>query len=106
MQGQMVAPAGGVTPDTTVRIPQHVVHRTFVSETVVLNLATGKYHGLNPTGGRMLEVLERTPRIEDAAAVIAEEFQVSPEQVRSDLLTFCNNLAELGLIEISAGGVG
>lgn len=106
MQGQMASPVGGVTPDTTVRIPQHVVHRTFVSETVVLNLATGKYHGLNPTGGRMLEVLERTPRIEDAAALIAEEFQVPLEQVRSDLLTFCNNLAELGLIEISAGGIG
>lgn len=106
MQGQMVSPVGGVTPDTTVRIPQHVVHRTFVSETVVLNLATGKYHGLNPTGGRMLEVLEKSPRIEEAAALIAEEFQVPLEQVRSDLLIFCNNLAELGLIEISAGGIG
>ena len=40
------------------RLPQHVVHRSFVAETVVLNLRTGKYHGLNPTAGRMLEALD------------------------------------------------
>ena len=31
------------------RIPQHVVFRGFATETVVLNLETGKYHGLNPS---------------------------------------------------------
>jgi hypothetical protein len=53
-------------PDTllsaSLRLPQHVVHRSFVAETVVLNLQTGKYHGLNPVGGRMLEVGRRYAR--------------------------------------------
>ena len=35
--------------------PQHVVYRSFPSETVVLNLQTGSYHGLNATAGRMLD---------------------------------------------------
>jgi len=39
------------------RLPEHVVHRSFVAETVVLNLQTGRYHGLNPVGGRMLDAL-------------------------------------------------
>ena len=30
--------------------PQHVVHREFAKETVILNLQSGMYHGLNPTG--------------------------------------------------------
>ncbi len=40
-----------------IRIPHHVVFRHFVNETVVLNLQTGKYHGLNRTAGRMLHEL-------------------------------------------------
>ena len=42
--------------------PSHVVYRTFVTETVALNIETGQYHGLNATAGRMLEVLERGGR--------------------------------------------
>ena len=41
-----------------VTVPQHVVYRSFPTETVVLNLNTGKYHGLNATAGRMLDELE------------------------------------------------
>jgi DNA-binding CsgD family transcriptional regulator len=48
-----------VRPETRVRVPQHVVHRAFPARTVVLNLETGKYHGLNPTAGRMLTALEQ-----------------------------------------------
>ena len=41
-----------------VSIAPHVVYRSFATETVILNLQTGRYHGLNKTGGRMLELLE------------------------------------------------
>ena len=40
------------TLQLNVKLPQHVVYRDFVSETVLLNIQTGKYHGLNPTAGR------------------------------------------------------
>ena len=45
-------------------VPEHVVYREFVQETVILNLETGTYHGLNPSGGKMLETLgaAATPR--------------------------------------------
>lgn len=84
------------------RIPQHVVYRGFATETVVLNLDTGKYHGLNPTGGRMLEVLEKTPNLEEAAAKLAQQFGVALDEVRQDLLAFCEDLAERGLLELDA----
>lgn len=87
----------------TVRIPQHVVHRAFASETVVLNLATGKYYGVNPTGGRMLQILEHTPNIQDAAALLAEEFAVPLDQITHDLTQFCDELVKQGLLEISDG---
>ena len=94
------AAAAGITA----RIPQHVVFRGFATETVVLNLDTGKYHGLNPTGGRMLEVLEKTPNLEQAATKLAEQFGVALHEIRQDLLAFCEDLAERGLLELDSAG--
>jgi hypothetical protein len=84
------------------RLPQYVVHRGFVAETVVLNLRTGKYHGLNPTAGKMLEALEEAPTVGDSVPGLAEEFAVERSQIESDLIALCRGLLERGLIEISA----
>jgi len=91
---------------STVRIPENVVFRSFVKETVILNLTTGKYHGLNPTAGHMLEVLEQRDSVGDAAAQLAEEYGQPREEIERDLCSFCADLAERGLIEIDDGGAG
>jgi Coenzyme PQQ synthesis protein D (PqqD) len=82
--------------------PQHVVYRPFVKETVVLNLQTGKYHGLNPTAGRMLEVLERSATVEAAARQLADEFGTPLDELQVDLCDFCRDLLDRGLIELRA----
>jgi hypothetical protein len=82
------------------RLPQHVVYRSFVAETVVLNLRTGKYHGLNPTAGRMLDALATAPKAGVVAPELAQEYGVEPAKVESDLLALCQGLLERGLIEI------
>lgn len=84
--------------DARARLPQHVVHRSFVSETVVLNLRTGKYHGLNPTAGRMLEALEAAATVGDAVPGLATEYGLGLDQIQSDLLSLTRGLLERGLI--------
>jgi hypothetical protein len=81
------------------RLPQHVVHRSFVAETVVLNLRTGKYHGLNPTAGKMLEALEISPTVGAAVPELASEYGLEQEQIQRDLLALTRGLLERGLIE-------
>jgi hypothetical protein len=83
-------------------IPQHVVYRPFVSETVLLNLQTGLYHGINPVGGRMLEVLERADDVRAGAAALAEEYDVPRARVEEDIVAFCRGLLERELIELRA----
>jgi hypothetical protein len=85
-------------------VPGHVVYRAFVKETVVLNLQTGKYHGLNPTGGRMLEVLEQAPSVGDAAQKLANEYGLPTDAIEGDLCDLCRDLLERGLIELSDHG--
>ncbi len=87
----------------SIRVPQHVVYRSFPSETVVLNLETGKYHGLNATAGRMLEALEQAPSFGDALTAIATGYQQPGDVLERDLRELCNVLHERGLIEIDGG---
>jgi hypothetical protein len=83
-----------------VAIPDHVVHRAFPTETVVLNLQTGRYHGLNPVAGRMLEELERQETAEAAAAIIAEEYGQPLDDIERDLCQLCIDLSRRGLVVI------
>jgi hypothetical protein len=90
-----------------VKLPQHVVYRTFPTETVVLNLQTGKYHGLNPTAGRMLETLEQAESVLEAATVAAGEYEQPQATTERDMCSLCSSLLERDLIEIEEGdGVG
>jgi hypothetical protein len=86
--------------DASIKVPQHVVYRSFPSETVVLNLETGKYHGLNATAGRMLEALERAPSFGEALATISADYKQPADVLKQDLQELCNVLHERGLIEI------
>jgi hypothetical protein len=86
--------------NSRLRVPDHVVHRNFVAETVVLNLKTGKYHGLNPTAGRMLSAFDDSTRIRDVAAQIAEEYQEDQATVEADLVEFCHDLLARELVEV------
>jgi hypothetical protein len=83
-----------------VKVPQHVVYRSFPAETVVLNLQTGKYHGLNATAGSMLAALERADSVRAAAAVVAGEYQQPAEGVERDMCELCNLLLARGLVEL------
>ena len=87
-----------------IRIPDHVVYRTFVRETVLLNLATGRYHGINPTGGRIHDLLAGDATLGSAAQALADEYQRPLSDVEHDVCVFCEDLRERGLIEVRLNG--
>jgi Coenzyme PQQ synthesis protein D (PqqD) len=78
----------------------HVVHRRFPNQTVLVNLHTGRYHGLDETAGRMLEVIAASPTLARAAATLADQCGRPRSHVERELLAFCEKLAEGGLIEL------
>jgi Coenzyme PQQ synthesis protein D (PqqD) len=100
----MPTPTSGeaITGRTVVEIPAHVVYRSFPTETVALNLQTGLYHSLNPTGGRMLEVLGQYGRVHAAVAVLASEYDQPPETLSQDVRDYCAALLEHGLLVLGA----
>jgi Coenzyme PQQ synthesis protein D (PqqD) len=87
--------------DAVAQVPEHVVHRSFEAETLLLNLETGQYHGLNETGGRMLELLEAAQgRVREAVEKLADEYQVAFSDIAPDLIAFCSDLETRGLLVV------
>jgi len=83
-----------------VNVPNHVVYRRFPTETVVLNLETGRYHGLNVVGGEMLDALRDCSSVAAAADELAERYDEPREAVEADLCDLCGKLLARGLIEL------
>jgi len=88
-------------PEARVRIPKHVVHRHFPAQTVVLNLETGRYHGLNPTAGRMLDALSEAQTVAAAARIVADHYRQPRADVERDLCELCADLLSRGLVELA-----
>jgi hypothetical protein len=83
---------------TRVRMPSHVAVRQFADETVLLNLATGQYHGLDAIGTAFLEALRSSARVDRALEDLLPRYDVPRERLASDLREFCTQLADRGLI--------
>jgi Coenzyme PQQ synthesis protein D (PqqD) len=79
-------------------VPAHVLVRHLDGETVLLNLETEKYFGLDATGTRMWELVTHLPSIEAAYLKLVEEFEVEPEDLRKHLAELMGQLIENGLL--------
>ncbi len=83
-------------------IPDNVVYRSFVAETVILNLNTGQYHGINTSASFMLELLRESESVEQAAAALAKQHGLALREAANDLCDFCLELEQRGLIILSS----
>ena len=100
-----VVAAGGLSREQVLSahasVPDHVVYREFVNETVVLNLETGMYHGLNPSGGKMLDALRKASVVSEAAEPLAAHYNRALPEIEDDLYVLCLGLVERGLVELA-----
>jgi hypothetical protein len=87
-------------------VPAHVLARHVDGETVLLNLETEKYFGLDATGTRMWELVTHLPSIEAAYGKLTEEFEVEPEVLRKHLTELLGQLIENGLLKAIPVDVG
>ena len=85
--------------DTKMSIPPHVMSRLVGDETVLLDLASGIYFGLDGVGKRIWEVVAEGLSLEETASVISSEFEVDEAQAQADVIEFAGNLVERGLLE-------
>ena len=88
-----------LTRDARLKIPEQVVTRQVGDETVLLNLESGTYFGLDPVGSRFLELLEADGALAAVIARMLEEFEVTEAQLEADLLRLADEMRASGLLE-------
>jgi hypothetical protein len=85
---------------TRVRVPADVLVQELAGESVLLNLKTEHYFGLDDIGTSMWKSLTAAPTIGAAHQALLREFDVDAEQLGDDLKRLVEQLVEHGLAEI------
>ena len=84
---------------TPVVAKEHV-SADLVGEIVIVNLNNGVYYGLDGVGYRVWDLIQKPITIEALRDVLAEEYDVEPQRLESDLMGFFQKLEAEGLVSI------
>jgi len=88
------------TPDKRISVRPNVLVRELRGESVLLNLDSEAYFGLDDVGTGMWRALTTCPSLEAACVALIAEYEVEPERLRKDLREFVDRLAGAGLIDV------
>lgn len=92
-----------ISLDAKVSVPADVLARELQGESVLLNLKSETYFGLDEVGTRMWTVLTTSPSVGAAYEVLLAEYDVTPEKLRQDLEDLLRQLVDKGLLVIQGG---
>ena len=81
-----------------VTVPDDVLISQLQEESVILNLDSERYYGLDDIGTRFLSVLTSSESIEAAYERLRDEYEVDPQVLRNDLLALVEKLIDQGLL--------
>lgn len=70
-------------------------------DTLLLNVTTGRYHGLNPVAARIWDLLADPISEDQLIDRLLEEFEVTPEACRAEVAAFLASLRERGLLNVN-----
>jgi Coenzyme PQQ synthesis protein D (PqqD) len=74
---------------------------TLGDEVVILGLRDSVYYGLSKVGVRIWELLQKPRTLDDIAAVLVAEYDVTLDQARADLQDLLGDLQARGLVAIT-----
>lgn len=69
-------------------------------ETVILNLRTGIYHGLDAIGTEIWNLLQNSTTVNNILNTLLQEYDVEPERCERELVALLQKLADAELIEV------
>jgi hypothetical protein len=84
-----------------VTVPKDVLISGLQSESVLLNLDSECYFGLNEIGTRIFSVLTSSPSIAAAYEQLLAEYDVDANVLHADLMDLVQQLVAQGLLEVA-----
>ena len=84
--------------ETRLSVPTQVMSRLVGDETVLLDLESGLYFGLDGVGKRIWESIGEGRTLGETAAIIVAEYEVGAAQAEADVIDFSRDLVARGLL--------
>ena len=88
-----------IPPEAIFRRRSDVRFRIVAPEAVVVRQSGPEVLVLNGVGARILERIDTGERVATLVAGLAQEYEVDPERLESDVVAFLEELASSGVIE-------
>jgi len=91
-----------IPPTAILRRSPRVAYRELGGDrgAVLLRLDSGAYHGIDPTGVLVWDLLERSPSFVDLISRLGTKLDRVPATFESDIADFLGGLRDRGLIEV------
>jgi len=90
-----------VSFSSRIKIPEAVLISRLQEESVILNLDSERYFGLDDVGTKFLNTLTNSDSIEAAYQLLLDEYDVERDVLRTDLTVLVDHLLAQGLVEIA-----
>ncbi len=85
------------TLQDTIEVSDDAICREMDGESVVLNLESATYFGLDEVGTRIWQLIEEHGALVTVFDQMRREYEVAPERLEQDLLGLVDQLVEKGL---------
>jgi hypothetical protein len=82
-----------------VTISEKAMARQVGDETVILDLSSSAYFGLDPVGARIWQLMNEDKTLSEICEVMLEEYDVARETIERDVLALAQELQQMGLID-------
>jgi len=92
----------GITIDSDAVVTQalDLVAGNMDGETVMLNIQSEKYYGLDTISSRIWDLIATPRRISELVDILTNEYDATPLQCQSDTVELLNYLCREGLVRI------
>lgn len=84
-----------------ITVPADVLFRDLQGESVILDLQSGKYYGLDEVGTRLWHLLARYGQLGPVYQSLLEEYDVAADQLQADILQLVDTLAGYELLQVN-----
>jgi hypothetical protein len=86
----------------TISLSPDVISQEVSGETVLLDLESENYFGLNAIGTRIWQLIKETNELQSIFDTLLEEYDVSEERLRLDITALLTEIEGLGLVKLEA----
>ena len=87
--------------DDRLALSDQVVIRELSGESVLLDLTSGLYFGLNGVGTRFWNLVAQGGSLRDVNAALADEFDAPTATIEAEVLRFAAELCQRGLCHVA-----